>query len=273
MKKLKILLIIILFNFLFNVTLNKSPVKAEELYKQTVTVTWNYPYPKVDLNRFELRLNKGNKLITILKNNRLWKGELLVLNGSNFVELRAVDNSEQVSDWSNKAFFTYTANSTIIPKTNWSLHYVDSEELNGENGAAINAFDDNVSTIWHTEWYTSNPPHPHEIQINLGKTYTINKLKYLPRQDGCSHGTIAQYELYTSINGSDWGTPIAVGTFENNTLEKEITFSPTTCQFIKLRALNEINDNPWTSIAEIDVLGETTQTPTPPSNFIIIKNY
>jgi lysophospholipase L1-like esterase len=107
----------------------------------------------------------------------------------------------------------------VIPQTNWSLHYADSEESVGEDGAAVNSFDGNVNTFWHTEWYASN-----------------------------------QYEFYISTDGSDWGTSVVTGTFANDATEKEVSFSPITGQFVRLRALSEVNGNPWTSMAELNLL-------------------
>ena len=115
-------------------------------------------------------------------------------------------------------------NSPTIPQTGWSLVYVDSKETIGEDGRAINAFDNEVNTIWHTQWMGGSPPPPHEIQIDLGQSYTIDGFRYLPRQDGGINGTIAEYEFYVSQDGVNWGTPISEGTFTANTLEKERYF-------------------------------------------------
>ena len=142
-----------------------------------------------------------------------------------------------------------------IPQTDWSLWYVDSEELIGEDGAAINAFDGDVNTFWHTEWLNSDPPLPHEIQIDLGQSYEIEGFRYLPRQDGGINGTIEEYEFYVSSDGSNWGDPVATGAFVNDTTEKEVLFPSVTGRYIRLRALTEVNGNPWTSVAEINVLG------------------
>ena len=168
------------------------------------------------------------------------------------------------------SFFSYKCYSAVIPQTNWSLHYVDSEELFGEDGAAVNSFDGNVNTFWHTEWYASDPPHPHEIQIDLGGVYDIDGFRYLPRQDGGVNGWIAQYEFYISTDGSDWGTPVATGTFVNDASEKEVAFSPVTGRFIRLRALSEVNGNPWTSMAELNVLGEISTGNQAPNGVIDI---
>lgn len=157
--------------------------------------------------------------------------------------------------------FFSTVYADVILQKDWSLHYVDSEELGVENRAGINAFDGNASTFWHTEWKDTDPPHPHEIQIDLGKIYSITGFRYSPRQDGNSHGRVAQYEFYVSINGSDWGDPVATGVFPNNTTDQEVTFSSVIGKFIKLRALSEVSDYPWTTVAEINVLATAIDKP------------
>ena len=147
---------------------------------------------------------------------------------------------------------------SVIPQAGWSLWYVDSEELTAEDGAAINAFDDDPTTIWHTHYLGDNDPiPPHEIQINLGASYEIQGFRYLPRQVGVNGG-IDQYEFYVSNDGTTWSSPAATGSFANDATEKEVLFNPVIGQFIRLRALREINGNPWTSAAEINVLGETS---------------
>ena len=66
-----------------------------------------------------------------------------------------------------------------IPQTGWSLVHVDSEELVAANNPATAAFDGNNITIWHTQYYGSpDPPHPHEIQIDLGSTYDVEGFRY-----------------------------------------------------------------------------------------------
>jgi len=156
----------------------------------------------------------------------------------------------------------------VIPQTGWSLQFVDSQETDpaaGENDAAVNAFDGNPNTIWHPQWFTASPPPPHEIQINLGATYNLTGFLYLPRQDGCSYGWINQYEFYVSQDGVHWGTPVASGIFDYGSAVTgcpgasvppaiRVTFTPTSGHYVRLRALSEINGNPWTSMAELNLL-------------------
>ena len=105
-------------------------------------------------------------------------------------------------------------------------------------------------------WKQSPPPH--EIQIDLAGNYSINGFRYLPRQDGEVNGTIRNYEFYVSGDGINWGSPVASGAFANTTAEKEALFNAKSGRYVRLRALSEVNGNPWTSVAELNVLGSGT---------------
>jgi len=164
---------------------------------------------------------------------------------------------------------TLTVNpGSLISQTNWSVLFVDSQETSCYSGQATNAIDGNTTTMWHTQFCGAAPSTPHEIQINLGASYSLTAFQYLPRQDASSCGWINQYQFYVSADGVNWGTPVASGNFNYGNLSTPcpgpgagvpgpqlIAFPQTTGQFIRLRALSEIHGNPWTSAAEIDVLG------------------
>ena len=117
-----------------------------------------------------------------------------------------------------------------------------------------NAFDGNPNTMWHTQWNGAAPAPPHEIRINIGSVYNVSAFRYLARQDGSSNGRIAQYEFYVSLDGVNWGTPVAMGTLANVITEQEVAFPPKTGQYMRLRALTEVAGQPYTSMAELNVL-------------------
>jgi len=131
---------------------------------------------------------------------------------------------------------------------------VDSEETAGEDGKAANAVDGNTNTIWHTQWQDDSPTCPHEIIIELSEVVGINGFTYLPRQDESDHGGIKTYEFYVSDDGKEFGQPVKKGEFAADKEKKTVTFDGKKCRFIKLRAVSEINDEPWTSAAEIGVV-------------------
>src|SRR5271169_3300607 len=156
---------------------------------------------------------------------------------------------------------------TLIPQNGWAVVYADSQETICGNGAASNAIDGNSSTMWHTQFCPTTAALPHEIQIDLGASYTLSAFQYLPRQDGSACGWIKQYEFYVSPDGINWGTPVAAGTFDYTgyaihcpgpgagaPTPRQIGFPAAIGRYIRLRALSEMNGNPWTSAAEINVL-------------------
>lgn len=156
-----------------------------------------------------------------------------------------------------------------IPHDLWSVLFTDSQETSCQKGAAGNAIDGNPGTMWVTQWCPTSAPLPHEIQINLGASYYLTGFEYLPRQDGCANGWIKQYEFYVSADGVNWGTAVATGTFNYGTLSTgcpggavpsaiQVNFPPVTGQYVRLRALSEINGHVWTAAAEIGLLGAQT---------------
>ena len=143
-------------------------------------------------------------------------------------------------------------NLSIIPQSNYVLHYADSEQPN--YGEATNAFDGDTETIWHTNFDDTTYPLPHEIQIDLGDSYKIGGLRYLPNQT-FADGRMGDYEIYVSTNGSAWGSPVATGTLIYDDLgDKEISFSLTEGRYIRLVALSDTNGTNWTTALEINIL-------------------
>ena len=142
---------------------------------------------------------------------------------------------------------------SVLPRNDWTVKYVNSEEVILQNNAATNVLDGNANTLWHTQW--NNVEGPHEIQIDLGAAFEIDALRYLPRPNGSTNGRIKNYHIYVSPNGLDWGQPVAIGVFVNSVSEQRVQFAPKTGRFVRLVALSEVNDNRWASVAELNIEG------------------
>ncbi len=190
----------------------------------------------------------------------------VLLAGTRYVRLVA-DSEVNGNSWTTMAELTVLdGNGTPLNQSGWTLHSVDSEELVGENGDAVNAFDGNAATFWHTQWSGGNPPPPHEIVIDLGTVQTVSGFRYLPRQDGGENGRIADYRFYGSNDGVTWGTPLATGTFANTPDEQQVAFGST--RYVRFVADSEVNGNPWTTVAELVVL-DFTGTPLNKNDWIL----
>src|SRR5713101_7116397 len=83
-----------------------------------------------------------------------------------------------------------------LDRTIWRILSIDSEELTAEDGRAENAFDDDVESIWHTQWGTAKPPHPHAIAIDMGSEQTITGFIYRSRR-GNAPGKIKEFRFYS----------------------------------------------------------------------------
>jgi len=146
-------------------------------------------------------------------------------------------------------------NSNYVSQNAWKLISVDSEETSAEDDRGTNAFDGLSSTFWHSKYTGGSVPLPHEIQIDLGATYNLTGMSYLPRQDGNPNGTVGQYEFYASTDSANWGTAIKTGTFASDATEKVISFSSTSARYIRFRALSESQGKAYTAVAELNVVG------------------
>lgn len=144
---------------------------------------------------------------------------------------------------------------TISPR-DWSLRVVDSEEASTDELAHY-AFDDNPLTHWHTEWVNTSPELPHQIEIDLGGIYSLEGFRYLPRADGVLDGAVEDYSLLISRDAKEW-TTVQSGRFSYDDLEtsaQEIQFEAVVGRYVRFRAESELSGNPWTSIAELDMIG------------------
>jgi hypothetical protein len=118
-----------------------------------------------------------------------------------------------------------------------------------------NAIDGNPATYWHTRWTGTTDPLPHTITLNLNGTYAVKGFRYLPRQDGQTNGTIAQYRFETSMDNISW-TMLSSGTLGADTTQKDIVIQTSQqAKYVRLTALSEINGGPWTTIAELNIYG------------------
>lgn len=140
----------------------------------------------------------------------------------------------------------------LIPQSQMRVIYFDSQ--NSTTEAASKVLDGNTSTIWHTQYSPTTASLPHEIQLSLGGVYNVNTFKYLPRQSG-TNGMVGQYEIYVSMDSTNWGTPVATGTLPGTASEKVIVFAEKVGKYLRFRATSEAFGNQYTSAAEVNVGG------------------
>src|SRR5699024_6768976 len=77
---------------------------------------------------------------------------------------------------------------------------------------------------------------PQHITIDLGDTYEVDTLKYVPRKDGEQNGTITSYHIYVSDDGEHFDK-VASGEWEVNNQMKITSFDPVEASYIRLEAV------------------------------------
>ena len=131
-----------------------------------------------------------------------------------------------------------------------------------DGGAAENVLDGDPGTLWHTKYSddedkASNGGRPkHWITIDLGGSYLVSGLSYLPRQDGGNNGTVTEYQIELSADGEAF-YPYDRGEWAKSSDEKTVEFAygPSVAAYVRLRALETKDD--FASAAEIRIFGSS----------------
>lgn len=104
---------------------------------------------------------------------------------------------------------------------------------------------------------------PHALTIDMGQTYLINSIAYIPRQDGPSNGNIGEHQIVLSVDNGTW-TPVALGTYQDSNSTKTTIFEASYARYVRIIALTEAGSRgPWTSCASFNIF--ETSTPSPAS--------
>ena len=123
------------------------------------------------------------------------------------------------------------------------LASADSEQNSGGDGPASWAVDGDESTYWHSNYSGNNEPNipkdiNNSITIDLGKTYAVCKLEYVPRKDW--NGRIVSYKLrYSTTEDQDdfEDIPGGAGVWADSVDKKEVAFVPISARRIQIRAM------------------------------------
>ena len=91
---------------------------------------------------------------------------------------------------------------------------------------------------FQSSWQNQGGGYPHEIQVDMGKTISINGFSYTPRKNG---GIIYTYAFYLSQDGQQWGEPVAKGSFANilnNPVKQTVKLvKPASARYFRLVAI------------------------------------
>ena len=142
----------------------------------------------------------------------------------------------------------------FVDKTLWKVVSFDSQQ--GGNERVENAIDDDPNTIWHTQYSPSMPACPHEIVIDMGKSYRVSSFIYQGRSDG-SNGRVLDFEVFISNSPTVFGQPAASGTLQNTNSPQAVnTPSKPEGRYLKFIAYRVVNNQAYASAAELSIEAE-----------------
>ncbi|NNC93396.1 MAG: DUF4038 domain-containing protein, partial [Acidimicrobiia bacterium] len=138
----------------------------------------------------------------------------------------------------------------------WSVTVDSAENQVTYSGQA--AIDGDPNTFWHTSFSPS--PHPHAMGIDLLRNAEVAGFRYQGRPDGTGvpNGRVGAWAFYVSEQPDDWTTltPVATGTFPDDSIEHEVTFPASYGRYLTFVSLSEAaNRGGWTTVAEFNVMG------------------
>ena len=147
-------------------------------------------------------------------------------------------------------------NEGIVPLDTLVVTCGDYETNGGASeGPANLAVDDNLGTIWHTDWYGTSRDD-HWIQFELTESYAVDGLRYKPRTTGNTNGIITEYDVQVSNDGVNF-TSVATGNWAGDRNWKVVEFDAQNVKYVRLVALDALTDNAYVfaCAAEIRLTG------------------
>ncbi|MDO5450938.1 MAG: glycoside hydrolase family 2 TIM barrel-domain containing protein [Akkermansia sp.] len=142
------------------------------------------------------------------------------------------------------------------PHAFYAITYASSEMAEG--GAARNVLDGNPDTVWHTTVGVTVASFPHELRLDLGGDRKLKGIRYTGGKG--KKGRVKDYEVYVSNNGTDWGEPVARGSFSDNAEQQQaLFFTPASAKFLRFVALSAHDGGDSAVVAELDAILEGEQ--------------
>jgi hypothetical protein len=135
----------------------------------------------------------------------------------------------------------------------YSVNYVSSDLPEG--GAARNILDGNPDTYWHTLKGVTLASYPHEIRLDMGGERRVKGVVF--QSSKLQEARVKDYEVYVSMDGEHWGSPVARGTMANTAEKQEaLFFTPANGKFIRFVAKSSHDGGDSAAVAELNIIAD-----------------
>ncbi|KRE30977.1 hypothetical protein ASG80_00255 [Agromyces sp. Soil535] len=162
---------------------------------------------------------------------------------------------------------SFTTPGGELDRTGWTVETSTSSA----GHSAAKAIDGDVDTKWRTGLRAKNGDW---FQVDLGGSRNISKI-VLDNAADDAFEAIANYQVYVSDDGVDWGTAVARGTGHLGSVS--ISFAPQTARYVRIVSTDDSFHFHW-SVGEVSVYGSESgtgsiQAPTTVSKNLQLKDW
>ena len=141
--------------------------------------------------------------------------------------------------------------SAHVDKSAWTIHSVSSNQ--GGNEDVKFCIDDDPNTFWHTK-YNPTDKCPHELIVDMKKTYTVKQFVYQARND-MPNGHIANVEVLFSNDPNQWGEPAVKCRLQNHSNEQLVDVpSHPSARYMKVVVRSTHDRNDYATAAEVGII-------------------
>ncbi len=139
----------------------------------------------------------------------------------------------------------------FLPMPKATILECNSEE---SDSPATNLLNDDIFSVWHTQWIDEAPAHPHYFEIDLGKITEFGGIALFPRQEGLI-AAISEYEIYLANEPGFYADPFISGVLPYNDEVQILKFDEKiNARFIRFVAKNGFNSEPWACLSKLRLI-------------------
>lgn len=161
---------------------------------------------------------------------------------------------------------TFTSKSSIMSQIRPVAAVANTEETAGEDGGAVNVFDNDGGTLWHSQWsgngFTVSEANPAIITVDLGQETEISSFFFKQRASGGVNGLVNKYQWAVGNAFDEASNEITDGTLSavinvaeaKNGAEEVISVTGGKIRYLQIRVTE--GKNGFAAIAEIAGLTE-----------------
>ena len=192
----------------------------ENIEPYALTPTWEM---QAAADYYEIELD--GMIYSTIRDNKLRFEDLKAETEYTF-RLRAV-NAGGVSKWAEAKV------QTLSNPLEFAIPGIKAETTcKNQPGQGVNKFFDyDEASMWHTDW--AGGAVPFTMDIDLGGINELDKLEYLPREDG-GNGTLLQGTISYSIDRKTWSDPVAFTWAADGTVKSFIFEEKAPARYLKM---------------------------------------